>query len=74
MKGVNVWVSSNNPFTKAGNQNINGTLLITAAWQVRALTKINFDLSSLAFEGVEHIGLNKDAKTRCRADAGQLWY
>ncbi|MFC1646179.1 hypothetical protein ACFL2Y_03270 [Candidatus Omnitrophota bacterium] len=60
IEGVNIWVSSNNPFVKAGNQNINGTLLITAAWQVRELTKINFDIATLAVEGVEHIGLNKD--------------
>ncbi|MBL7196488.1 MAG: bifunctional metallophosphatase/5'-nucleotidase [Candidatus Omnitrophica bacterium] len=62
IEGVDIWVGSNNPFMSASNQNINGTLLIMPAWQVRELTKINLDISTLAVEKVEHVDLDEELK------------
>jgi len=58
--GIDVWVSSNNPFLQGSNQDVGGTQLIVPAWQVRSLTKATLDLDTLKIEEVAHIELNKD--------------
>jgi hypothetical protein len=58
IKGVDIWVSSNNPFMQAGSQDVNGTLLVVPAWQTRQLTKLSLDSKTFKVSEVEHIDLS----------------
>ncbi|MFH1622068.1 MAG: hypothetical protein ABIA97_02965, partial [Candidatus Omnitrophota bacterium] len=58
--GIDVWISSNNPFLQGSNQDVSGTQLIVPAWQVRSLAKVILDLDTLKIEDVVHIELNSD--------------
>jgi hypothetical protein len=62
IKGVDIWVSSDSPFMSAADKYINGTLLITPAWETRKLTKVDLNFSTLKVEKVEHIELNAEIK------------
>ncbi|MFC1709927.1 hypothetical protein ACFL2J_07730 [Candidatus Omnitrophota bacterium] len=62
IEGVAMWVGSNSPFKSASNKNVNGTLFIAPAWEVRKLTKISIDLSTFQVESVEHVELKQDIK------------
>ncbi|MDD5005190.1 MAG: hypothetical protein PHS93_01640 [Candidatus Omnitrophica bacterium] len=69
IKGVDVWIDSNNPFKSASNTEVNGVVFIQTAWQSRELTKINLTIEpAQSLQGdqkplsvkTEHIDLNKD--------------
>ncbi|NQU19345.1 hypothetical protein HQ550_04235, partial [bacterium] len=68
--GVDIWIDSNNPFMIANSIEINGTLFVQPAWEMRTLTKINLTLAAsdskesessglISFE-VENIELSED--------------
>ncbi|MDD5617829.1 MAG: hypothetical protein PHG69_01940, partial [Candidatus Omnitrophica bacterium] len=60
MQGIDILISSYNPFKMASIQEVNGAILIHPAWQVRALTKVDLTFSGLE-KGVE-LKLTVDTK------------
>lgn len=62
IEGVNIWISSNNPFRQAVSEKINNAMLIMPAWQTRSLTKINLNSSNLNLEDIEQLDLSNDLK------------
>ena len=60
IEGVNIWISSGNPFVSPSHKDINETFLCIPGWETRELTKITLDLSSLSIVSTEHIPLGND--------------
>ena len=70
VEGVDVWISSNNPFMTAKSEEIGGVTFIQPAWEARALTKIDLTFlgpdvdsvnnSRLDSIKIEHINLGED--------------
>lgn len=62
IEGVDIWVSSNNPFRSQSSKKVDNSTLIIPAWEARALTKINITYETdkpLAVD-LEHIQLDKE--------------
>jgi len=61
IKGVDVWVSANNPFIQPSNKKVNDTTLVILGWQVRTLTKLNLTYNQGQLQvDVENAQLVKD--------------
>jgi len=62
VKGIDLWVSSNNPYGQSDIKKIDGVTIVVPRWEARQLTRLDYVLEgdSIELSNSDSISLNKD--------------
>ena len=68
VKGIDLWVSSNNPYGPSDIKKINGVTVVIPRWEVRQLTRLDYVLegNEIQLSNSDSISLNKDVEDNKR--------